>query len=64
MILQTETEEKIVLSAEKLFHQKGKAGTSMQDIADELLDALPEGGRYRLPAFLDSPDARGDDEVN
>ena len=35
MILQTETEEKIVLSAEKLFHQKGKAGTSMQDIADD-----------------------------
>ena len=35
MVLQTETEEKIVTSAEKLFHQKGKAGTSMQDIADD-----------------------------
>ena len=35
MILQTETEERIVVSAEKLFYQKGKAGTSMQDIADD-----------------------------
>jgi hypothetical protein len=34
MVLQTETEQKIILSAEKLFYQKGKAGTSMQDIAD------------------------------
>jgi len=35
MTLQTETEEKIISSAEKLFYQKGKAGTSMQDIADD-----------------------------
>ena len=35
MVLQTETEEKIIVSAEKLFYQKGKAGTSMQDIADD-----------------------------
>ena len=35
MELQTETELKIVASAEKLFYQKGKAGTSMQDIADD-----------------------------
>jgi len=35
MPLQTETEEKIIASAEKLFYQKGKAGTSMQDIADD-----------------------------
>ncbi len=35
MALQTETEEKIISSAEKLFYQKGKAGTSMQDIADD-----------------------------
>ena len=35
MVLPTETEEKIVASAEKLFYQKGKAGTSMQDIADD-----------------------------
>lgn len=35
MVLQTETEEKIIESAEKLFYQKGKAGTSMQDIADD-----------------------------
>ncbi len=35
MELQTETELKIVVSAEKLFYQKGKAGTSMQDIADD-----------------------------
>jgi AcrR family transcriptional regulator len=35
MVLQTETEEKIIASAEKLFYQKGKAGTSMQDIADD-----------------------------
>jgi TetR/AcrR family transcriptional regulator len=35
MALQTETEEKIIASAERLFYQKGKAGTSMQDIADD-----------------------------
>ena len=35
MVLQTETEEKIIASAEKLFYQKGKAGTSMQNIADD-----------------------------
>ncbi|MCK4880788.1 MAG: TetR/AcrR family transcriptional regulator [Bacteroidales bacterium] len=35
MVLQTETEQKIIVSAEKLFYQKGKAGTSMQDIADD-----------------------------
>ena len=35
MTLNTETEQKIISSAEKLFHQKGKAGTSMQDIADD-----------------------------
>ncbi len=35
MELQTETELKIVASAEKLFFQKGKAGTSMQNIADD-----------------------------
>ena len=35
MVLSTETEQKIVTSAEKLFYQKGKAGTSMQDIADD-----------------------------
>lgn len=35
MVLQSETEEKIIISAEKLFYQKGKAGTSMQDIADD-----------------------------
>ena len=35
MALQTETEEKIIASAEKLFYQKGKAGCSMQDIADD-----------------------------
>jgi len=35
MTLQTETEERIIASAEKLFYQKGKAGTSMQDIADD-----------------------------
>lgn len=35
MALQTETEEKIITSAEKLFYKKGKAGTSMQDIADD-----------------------------
>ena len=35
MVLQTETEEKIIASAERLFYQKGKAGTSMQDIADD-----------------------------
>ncbi len=34
MTLNTETEQKIIASAEKLFYQKGKAGTSMQDIAD------------------------------
>jgi AcrR family transcriptional regulator len=35
MVLQTETEQRIILSAERLFYQKGKAGTSMQDIADD-----------------------------
>jgi TetR/AcrR family transcriptional regulator len=35
MVLSTETEQKIVASAEKLFYRKGKAGTSMQDIADD-----------------------------
>jgi AcrR family transcriptional regulator len=35
MVLSTETEEKIIASAEKLFFQKGKAGCSMQDIADD-----------------------------
>lgn len=35
MALQTETEERIIESAEKLFYQKGKAGCSMQDIADD-----------------------------
>lgn len=35
MALQTETEERIIASAERLFYQKGKAGTSMQDIADD-----------------------------
>ena len=35
MKLSTETEAKIILSAERLFYQKGKAGTSMQDIADD-----------------------------
>lgn len=35
MVLQSDTEEKIIVSAEKLFYQKGKAGTSMQDIADD-----------------------------
>jgi len=35
MVLNTETEKKIIESAEKLFYRKGKAGTSMQDIADD-----------------------------
>jgi TetR/AcrR family transcriptional regulator len=35
MTLNTETELKIIASAERLFHQNGKAGTSMQDIADD-----------------------------
>ena len=35
MVLSSETEQKIVASAEKLFYMKGKAGTSMQDIADD-----------------------------
>ncbi len=35
MTLNTETEQKIISSAEKLFYRKGKAGTSMQDIADD-----------------------------
>lgn len=34
-MLSTETEQKIVASAEKLFYQRGKAGASMQDIADD-----------------------------
>jgi AcrR family transcriptional regulator len=35
MVLSTDTELKIIASAERLFCQKGKAGTSMQDIADD-----------------------------
>jgi AcrR family transcriptional regulator len=35
MNLNNETENRIIGAAEKLFHQKGKAGTSMQEIADE-----------------------------
>jgi len=35
MVLNTETEKKIIGSAEKLFYRKGKAGASMQDIADD-----------------------------
>ena len=35
MVLNTETEQRIIASAEKLFYQNGKAGTSMQDIADD-----------------------------
>jgi len=35
MVLHTETEERIIASAEPLFYRKGKAGTSMQDIADD-----------------------------
>src|SRR5210317_760155 len=35
MELHTDTEQKIIASAEKLFYRKGKAGTSMQDIADD-----------------------------
>lgn len=35
MELNTQTESKILEAAEKVFYQKGKAGTSMQDIADE-----------------------------
>lgn len=35
MVHATETEQKIIASAEKLFYRKGKAGTSMQDIADD-----------------------------
>lgn len=35
MELGTETEQKILEAAEKVFYQKGKSGTSMQDIADE-----------------------------
>jgi len=35
MVLNTETEQKIIASAEKLFYQKGKAGCSMQDIAND-----------------------------
>jgi len=35
MVLNTETENKIIESAEKLFYRKGKAGASMQDIADD-----------------------------
>ena len=34
-MLSTETEDKIIASAEKMFYQKGKAGCSMQDIADD-----------------------------
>jgi len=35
MKLNTETENRIIDAAEKLFYQKGKAGASMQEIADE-----------------------------
>ena len=35
MELNTQTEQKILEAAEKVFYRKGKAGTSMQDIADE-----------------------------
>ena len=35
MELNTQTEQKILEAAEKVFYWKGKAGTSMQDIADE-----------------------------
>jgi len=35
MTAHTDTENKILASAEKLFYQKGKAGASMQDIADD-----------------------------
>lgn len=35
MTLPTETEQRIIASAEKLFYQKGKAGCSMQHIADD-----------------------------
>lgn len=35
MELNTQTENKILEAAEKVFYRKGKAGTSMQDIADE-----------------------------
>ncbi|MBN1132600.1 MAG: TetR/AcrR family transcriptional regulator [Bacteroidales bacterium] len=34
-MLNTETENRIIEAAEKLFYRKGKAGTSMQDIADQ-----------------------------
>ena len=35
MELNTQTEQKILEAAEKVFYRNGKAGTSMQDIADE-----------------------------
>ena len=35
MTLQTETEQRIIASAERLFYRKGKAGSSMQEIADD-----------------------------
>ncbi len=35
MELNTQTESKILVAAEKVFYRMGKAGTSMQDIADE-----------------------------
>lgn len=35
MSVQADTENTILASAEKLFYQKGKAGCSMQDIADD-----------------------------
>jgi AcrR family transcriptional regulator len=35
MEIHTETEQRIIASAERLFYQKGKAGASMQDIADD-----------------------------
>ena len=30
------------------------------EVVDDAFDALPDGGRYQLPGFLDS----GDDDVN
>jgi len=35
IILNTKTEQRILASAEKFFYQKGKAGSAMQDIADD-----------------------------
>jgi DNA helicase-2/ATP-dependent DNA helicase PcrA len=38
--------------------------TVAEDRPQDGLDALPAEGRYRLPAFLDSPDAGSNDDVN